>query len=137
MALAITYVLDSPNFVKYLTGTQLAELGLDLEALHALAMANLAKVSLAEAVREVLENKTMAVIKTLDGHDATRILLVPACLPEGAGIAAMIPDTDTFVLAPVPADGDWSRLRKLAAKAYGKKVYGRPLQVTREGFAPR
>ncbi|MCL6614239.1 MAG: hypothetical protein K6U03_06455 [Firmicutes bacterium] len=135
--LAIVYVIDSPNAVSYLTEKQLAELGLDLDALHALAMANLEKVSPAKAVREVLENKTLVVIKTLDDHDATRILLVPACLPEDAGIAAMIPDTDTLVLAPVPADGDWSRLRKLAAKAYGKKVYGRPLLVTKAGFAPR
>lgn len=135
--LAIAYVLDSPDSVAYLAGKQLDELGLDLDTLHALAMANLERVSPAKAVQDVLDNKTMAVIKTFDGHDASRILLVPACLPEDACIAAMIPDTDTLALAPVPADGDWSGLRKLAAKAYGKKVYGRPLLVTRAGFAPR
>lgn len=132
--LSVTYVLDSPHSVAYLTSAQLRELGLTLDALHDLAMANLDRTFPEEALREVLSGKPLALVRKLDGHDAARVLCVPRRLAPGQAVAALVPDVNTLALAPVPADGDWSELRKACAPGEGKPVLNRPLRVTCEGF---
>ncbi|MCL6613119.1 MAG: DUF1444 family protein [Firmicutes bacterium] len=132
--LIIAYVVDLANSVAYINTEQLAALGLNAEDLHELALANLEKTFTADIPAQVLAGGNVCIIKHLDSHDASRVLLVPRHLPEGAGLAALIPDRDTLVLAPVPTDGDWSALKKLARKAAGQPLFRRPLLVTREGF---
>ena len=133
-SLAVAYVLDSPNSVAYLTPAQLRELGLTVDALHDLAMANLDRTFPDEALRDVLAGKGLVLVRKLDGHDAARVLCVPGRLGPGQAVAALVPDVNTLALAPIPADGDWSELRKACAPGDGKPVLNRPLRVTREGF---
>ena len=132
--LAVTYVLDSPHSVAYLTSAQLRELGLTVDDLHDLAMANLERTFPDEALREVLSGKPLVIVRKLDGHDAARALCLPGRLGPGQAVAALVPDVNTLVLAPIPADGDWSELRKACAPGDGKPVLDRPLRVTCEGF---
>lgn len=132
--LAVTYVLDSPHSVAYVTPVQLRELGLTVDGLHDLAMENLERTFPEEALREVLGGKPLVVVRKLDGHDASRVLCLPKRLAPGQALAVLVPDVNTLVLAPVPADGDWSELRKACAPGDGKPVLDRPLRVTCEGF---
>lgn len=132
--LAVTYVLDSAHSVAYLTPAQLRELGLTVDALHDLAMENLERTFPEEALRDVLSGKSLVLVRKLDGHDAARVLCVPRRLAPGQAVAALVPDVNTLALAPVPADGDWSELRKACVAGEGKPVLNRPLRVTCEGF---
>jgi len=132
--LATAYVIDRPNSVEYITGAHLKELGLDSAQLHEQALANLKRTFGPEAVIATLENGNMNVIKLLDSHDAARVLLVPQYVPEAKEIAALIPDVDTLALAPIPADGDWSALRRACVPGGGKPLLDCPLRVSRAGF---
>ncbi|MDQ3812477.1 MAG: hypothetical protein M3347_00845 [Armatimonadota bacterium] len=132
--LSIAYVLDSEGSVAYLTRTHTEDLGIDDAVLHELALANLRKIFPPETIRQLLsEQGSVQVVKAGDGHDAARVLLVREGLEEHAEIAAIIPDRDTLILAPVPADGDWSGLRKLAAMAPEPRLLDRPLKITSNG----
>jgi hypothetical protein len=83
------------------------------------------------AVRE----STLTMVKALDSYDAARILLVPGYLGDGEEVVALIPDRDTLTLAPLPTDGNWDTLRKLARVAGGEHLLiDRPIRVTRGGF---
>jgi hypothetical protein len=133
--LAVVYVLDAPHSVAYLTREQLAELGIGETELHERAMKNLEAIFSPAAVWKAAAGNVVAV-QTGDSHDATRLLLVPEHLPSGGEVAALVPDSDTLVLAPVPRDGDWKELAKCCVPGSGKPVLpGAPLRVTREGIA--
>lgn len=133
--LFITYVLDSAHSMAHITDKTLAELGLTLDTVHALALDNLRARFKPEIVRGVLERNTMSVVKTADGYDAARLLLVPESLREGEVVAAAVPDRDTLVLAPAPRDGDWTVYRKVARTPAGPPLLGVPLSVTRNGVS--
>jgi len=132
--LIITYVIDYPNSVAYISGKQLEELDITEDSLYQLAMTNLAQRFSEQVVFDVLEKKTISVIKTMDSYDATKILLLPQYLPEDAEIVALIPDRDTLAITTIPADGDWSGLKKLAGTAAGRPLFKFPLLVRRTGF---
>jgi len=57
-------------------------------------------------------------------------------LEVGEWIAAAIPDRDTLFLAPVPPDGDWSGMKKVARTTgpTGYRLLDRQLKVGREGI---
>ena len=84
----------------------------------------------------VVEGKTANAVKAMDSFDAARVLLVPNHLREGEAVAAAIPDRDTLFLAPLPADGDWNGMRKLARTRGGSGYHllNQPLKITRDGF---
>jgi hypothetical protein len=134
--LSVVYVLDNDQTVMYLTTDHIQELGLDGPALHGLALGNLEKTFSSGLVRSVVEGKTANAVKAMDSFDAARVLLVPNHLREGEAVAAAIPDRDTLFLAPVPTDGDWNGLRKLARTRGGSGYHllNRPLKITRDGF---
>ena len=133
--LVTLYVLDSEEAVMYLGEERLAELGIDAEALHARAMANLGRRSIAEIVRGVVERKQVATVEIGDTFDATRLLLVPDALREGEELVAVVPDRETLGLLPVPADEAWTPVRKLArSPASPYRLIAQPLRVTRSGF---
>jgi hypothetical protein len=134
LGLCVVYVLDATESVVYLTPKHQSELGLDLAALHARAIANLAKNFRSEAVRNAVENKTVNLVKNMDSFDAARMLLVPKHLKESESVAACIPDRDTLVLCGVPPDDDWSALIKMARTADGDPLLNRPIKVTAGGF---
>jgi hypothetical protein len=133
--LRTVYVLDSENSVRYLTESDLADLGLDQEGVHELALENLRARFSPDVVAGVLRERSMVAVKALDSYDAARVLLVPEYLKEGEEVAALIPDRDTLTLVAVPAEGDWGTLRELArVPASEHLLLDRPLRVTRAGF---
>jgi hypothetical protein len=133
--LDVVFVLDSENSVAYLQSEQLADLGMSPEEAFELAVANLGKSFRPEAVRPIVEEGSMSVVKSEDTYDAARLLLIPDSLQEGESVAALIPDRDTLVLTPVPDDGDWRSLTKLAKSADGDPLWMEPLVVTPHGVA--
>lgn len=135
--LVISYVLDSDRSVLYLTEPRLAELALTREQLHERALANLRRSFPTLVVRTAIEKQQVSVVRAGDSFDATRLLLVPETLAEGEELAALIPDRETLVLCPPPADGNWAPLRRLArSPASPYTLLEQPLRVTRSGFAP-
>lgn len=133
--LSVVFVLDSENSVAYLHSNHLTELGLDVESALSLARSNLARSFGPEVVRKVVDGGSMHVIKSFDTYDAARLLLVPEYLQTGESLVALIPDRDTLALAPPPADGNWSSLRKLAKNAAGDPLYTKPVLVTATGLS--
>jgi len=132
--LEMAYVLDSKDSVRFLNAEDLQQLGLDTASLHALALANLAPTLSRKEIRRALSGKELVTIKFMDSFDAARLLLVPEALEAGEALAAIVPDRDTLLLAPVPADGNWAPLNKLARVADGAPLLDRALKVTRAGF---
>lgn len=131
----IVYVLDSPQSVAYLTDEHARDLGLTPEALHALALENLCKRTPPDVLASALTGAAVVRFAAGDSYDAARVLLLPGRLGEDGALAAAIPDRDTLVVTPVPADGDWSTLRKLTRAPGGDRLLlDRPLLVTSEGF---
>jgi uncharacterized protein YtpQ (UPF0354 family) len=124
--LVITYVIDRPSSLAYLSTGQLEELGLDPARLHERALDNLRRTFSVEAALDTLKKGDLYVLKRLDSHDAARVLVVQ--------VAVMIPDTNTLALATVPADGDGSSLREACVPGDGKPLLNRPLRMTRSGF---
>jgi uncharacterized protein YtpQ (UPF0354 family) len=134
--LVTLYVLDGAESVMYLGQERLQELGIDAEALHARALANLARRPIADVVRGVVEQRQLAMVKLGDSYDATRLLLVPGALQEGEELVAVVPDRETLGLMPVPSADAWGPVRKLArTPASPYRLLDRPLRVTREGFS--
>ncbi|SRR6266571_413488 len=132
--LEMTYVLDSKDSVRFLNAQDLQQLGLDMASLHALAISNLAPTLSRKEIRRALSGKELVTIKFMDTFDAARLLLVPEALEAGEALAAIVPDRDTLLLAPVPPDGNWAALNKLARAADGPPLLDRALKVTRAGF---
>jgi hypothetical protein len=128
--LTVAYVLDSPHHVAYLTRAQSRELQLDDRALHELALENLrarTDVSVFDAARHAL-----TVLQNADGHDAARLLLLPALLNEDETLVAALPAPDALILAPAPSDGDWHTWHALL---HTQEALGdRALKVSRHGI---
>lgn len=132
--LLATVVVDSEASVRYLNADDLEELGLTADDALARAVDNFRDTLPGAVVRNTLDQGELSVFKDLDSYDAARLLLVPDLLGEGESVVALIPDRDTLALAPVPADGDWSSLRKLAHNAAGPPLWTEPVVVTRAGL---
>lgn len=132
--LSIVFVLDREAAVAYLTEEMLAELGLSPEQALELARTNLAGRFSRDVVRQAVAGGAVNVVKSGDTFDAARLLLVPGYLEAGESLAAIVPDRDTLVLTPPPADGDWGALRKLANAADGDPLYTEPIVVTAAGL---
>jgi hypothetical protein len=132
--LVVAYVLDQPTSVAYLHRGQVRDLGLDDERLHDRAMANLARDFPDSAVEGALKG-SLGLVRLGDSHDATRLLLVPARLKPGQALAALVPDSDTLVLAPCPAADGWKALARTSKAGGGKPVLpGVALRVAPEGI---
>ena len=134
LGLHLVYVLDAPSSVRYVTAEMAKSLGLDEPGLHARALANLAPSLSRETVRRALDGGALVVVKAMDGHDAARLLLVPALLEEGEALAAAIPDDNTLVLVR-PRDGDFASVEKLAVAAGGPPLLRKAVRVTARGCA--
>jgi hypothetical protein len=130
--LYVAYVLDSPRTVTFVTEVQRAQLGLDADAVHARALANLRATFDPSASRDALAGSGLVTLKTADSFDAARLLLIPETLAAGEAVAACVPDRDTLVLSAVPKD--WETLVPLARTAAGPPLLARPLLVTRAGI---
>ncbi len=134
--LHVAYVLDYEHSVAYLTEGQREELGLDLESLHQRALENLAKTFAPDAVRAVVDQRSLVTVKSADSYDAARLLLVGRHLREGEAVLAAIPDRDSLALIPEPDDeADLSKLRKLAKTPVSDRlICDHLLKVTKDGI---
>jgi hypothetical protein len=75
LGLRVVYVLDAPASIRYVTTDIASQLGLDEPALYQRAIANLAVPE--ELVRGPLQKPALVAVKTMDGHDAARLLGIP------------------------------------------------------------
>jgi hypothetical protein len=132
--LSVVFVLDREASVAYLTEDLLGELELSPEQAFDLARTNLARRFSRDVVRQAVADGAVNVVKSGDTFDAARLLLVPGYLEAGESLAAIVPDRDTLVLTPPPADGDWASLRKIARAADGDPLYAEPIVVTADGL---
>ncbi|MDQ7827199.1 MAG: DUF1444 family protein [Candidatus Eremiobacteraeota bacterium] len=132
--LFIVFVIDYSNHMSYIDKEVLKKIKFPEEQLYPVAMKNLHMHFPGETVRNAVEKKTYSSIKIMDGYDATRLLLVPEYLMDGESVAALVPDSNILTLAPLPDNGDWSRLQKLARLADGEPLLNKPILVTKKGF---
>jgi len=132
--LHIVYVIDSERFIRYVKASQIRKLSLTQTRIHDISLSNLRKHFDRKVVPDTLEKKSLSMIKTMDGYDAARLILVPEYLNEEETIAALIPDCDTLILTMPPDDNDWSQLRELSKAADGEVLLDRPILVSRKGF---
>ena len=138
LGLEILYAVDGEHSVGYVTEHDRQDLGLAVEELHARAMDNLRAVFPAEGIREALAKPTFTMVRTEDGYDATRLLLLAECRAPGQTLAAAIPDRDTLAFGSVREDGDWRKFDDLARTPSGPYVLlDRPVKVTADGFELR
>jgi uncharacterized protein YtpQ (UPF0354 family) len=133
-SLHVVYVIDSAHAVAYIDAERMASLGMDETVLHSRAIENLSRLWPVEATRKAVENGSVVVTKALDSYDAARLLLLPERLRDQEEVAALIPDRDTLVVAPVPADGNWSRLDRLARSTAGPELFAGALHVSAAGI---
>lgn len=133
-ALYVVYVIDGTNAVAYVDADRMTSLGVDEATLHTHATRNLSRRWPVEATRQAVETGRIVVTKARDTYDAARLLLLPERLRADEEVAALIPDRDTLVVAPVPADGDWSRLDRLATAKAGAQLFARALRVSAAGI---
>ena len=132
--LFVVYVLDSPSSVAYLTDDHVKDLLVGPDELHRLALQNLRGRTPPDLLARALAPEGVVQVGVGDSYDAARLLLLSDQLAEGKALAAAIPDRDTLLVAPLPKDGDWGPLRKLArAPRTDRPLVDRPLRVTREG----
>jgi hypothetical protein len=135
LPLSVVYVLESSDFVLYVTREMMKLLALDDAGLDRRALDNLSASFPRAIVRDALEKRALAVVKTMDGHDAARLLLVPTALEPGEAVATAIPDGNTLAVIGLPDGDDWSGIEKLARTTDGSPaLLDRPIRVTREGF---
>jgi uncharacterized protein YtpQ (UPF0354 family) len=128
--LSVAYVLDSAQRVNYITAAHVRELDIDSDdALHALALANLRKISSTTMVRDAIEGQ-LVVIKSMDTYDAVRVLLVPETLREGESVLAAVPDRDTLAMISVPRSE--ARGFPMTADNTDHLLLNKPLWVTRD-----
>lgn len=133
--LLAVYVLDSPDAVRYLTGKDMTDLGLDLDELHELALENLRDRFPEDVIDRVLRGNNLVTVKCMDSYDATRLLVVPERLEGEDQLIALIPDRDTLTLLSTPTDEHWESVRELARVPSGDHaLLNRPILVTRFGF---
>lgn len=130
----VVYVLDSPQSVAYLTDEHARDLGLDPDALHRLALDNLARRTPEALLDQATRGDHVVHVALGDTYEAARLLLLPGRLVEGQARAAVVPDRDTLIVSAAPPDGDWSELRRLARVAGDRPLLDRPLLVTADGF---
>ena len=130
--LLVAFVVDSKTSVRYLTEDSLKELGATKEKIREIALQNLRKLVTKDSVQKMLEKNAMAVFKAGDGHDATRLLLIPECLDPGQVVAVAIPDSDTLVLINTTDLFDWNGFRKVAHMVSSRPLFDKPLRVTRD-----
>lgn len=83
--LVTTYVIDMQHSMAYVNEDHLARWGTEIEELHELALANLAAKTGPDTYKVHRSGaRTLCICQTLDGYDATRILL-PDLMAEWAG----------------------------------------------------
>ena len=143
--LAVTYVLDGDRTIAYVPVDAMARWGMDADDLHELALANLVRQSQtiqAHAAQDEDGAVNLVLFQTLDGYDATRLLLptLHDKLREhlGSPFAAAIPNRD-ILLCFRNDEATRQRISKQVAEDYKSRPYQVTDQlflVTPDGIAP-
>jgi hypothetical protein len=133
------YCIDEQDAVNYIPARSLGPSGMDVEALHALALANLVKRTehVPSVIRGVLDENKIVVLKTFDTYDAARLLLVPSALRPGESVIAHVPDRDTLTLVPPVAEGRRDHIVEMLRQVPpdpARALLDRPLIVRPNGF---
>lgn len=143
--LAVTYVLDGDRTIAYLPNDVPTRWGKSIEELHDLAIENLVRHSQsiqAHAAQDEDGSVNLVLFQTLDGYDATRLLL-PSLHDKlrellGTPFAAAIPNRD--ILLCFRSTGDTlGRIRDQVRQDYQTmphQVTDRIFLVTPDGIAP-
>jgi hypothetical protein len=144
--LQIAYAIDSDRTIAYIPRDAFESWKIDLEELHDVAIANLVARSEsinAHAAADDDGNVNLILFQTMDGFDASRILLptLHERLREhlGSPFAAGIPNRD-ILLCFRNDDETIERLKEKIAEDYRQmphQVTDRLLLVTADGIAPR
>jgi hypothetical protein len=143
--LAVTYVLDGDRTIAYLPGEVLEKWSLTIDELHDVALQNLVDRSQelqAHAAQDESGAVNLILFQTLDGFDATRILL-PTLHPKlrdllGSPFAAAVPNRD-ILLCFRADDETLERLRAQVSQDYRTmphQVTDKLFLITPDGIAP-
>ncbi|HVT89045.1 MAG TPA: DUF1444 family protein [Tepidisphaeraceae bacterium] len=143
--LIVGYAIDGPRSLWYVTKPTLARWNVELDALHELALENLvgrSEAIAAQAAQDQDGNVNLILFQTLDGLDASRILLptLHERLREhlGSPFVAGVPNRDILLcFRDEPANVE--RLRQQIQTDFGQMphpVTDRLLLVTPDGIAP-
>ena len=143
--LAVTYVLDGDRTIAYVPTVALERWGMTVDDLHELALENLVRQSQsiqAHAAQDDDGDVNLILFQTLDGYDATRMLLptLHNKLREhlGSPFAAAIPNRD-ILLCFRNDEATRQRIAKQVAEDYRSRPYQVTDQlflVTSDGIAP-
>lgn len=128
--LSVVYVVDSKRDMAFVRESSMQSANLSEPELYALAMKNLSARYPENLVRKVLADNLLLVLKTFDGFDAARLLLIPSQLEPTQALAVTIPDRDTLSLSRPPPDDQWSPLLAAAQSPIGDGLCPMPLLVT-------
>lgn len=144
--LAIAYGLDNDRTIAYVTTPRLQKWGVELDALHETAMENLLERSEsinASAAQNDSGDIYLIIFQTLDGYDASRILLpnLHEKLREhlGSPFAAAIPNRDILLCFR----NDEQTVEKLSPQiqnAFAQmphELTDQLMLITADGIAPR
>jgi len=143
--LAVTYVLDGDRTIAYLPNDVLGRWGKSVDELHELALANLVAHSQsiqAHAAQDDDGTVNLILFQTLDGFDATRLLL-PSLHDKlreilGSPFAAAIPNRD-ILLCFRQDKTTVDRIATQVAEDYRARPYqvtDKLFLVTADGIAP-
>ncbi|MGC4033081.1 MAG: DUF1444 family protein [Tepidisphaeraceae bacterium] len=143
--LAVTYVLDGDRTIAYMPNDVLDRWGIDVDELHDLAIGNLVQRSQAiqgHAAQDEEGNINLILFQTLDGYDATRLLL-PSLHDKlrehlGSPFVAALPNRD-ILLCFRNDEANVQRIRAQVAEDYRSRPYqvtDAVFLVTADGVAP-
>jgi uncharacterized protein YtpQ (UPF0354 family) len=143
-SLVVAYAVDSDRTIAYIPGAHFDSWGITLEELHETAIANLVSRSdniQAHAAQDDDESINLVLFQTLDGYDASRILLptLHERLREhlGSPFAAAIPNRD-ILLCFRNDDATVARLHQQIKQDYRQmphQITDKLLLVTADGIA--
>ena len=144
--LMIAYAIDNDRTIAYISRPRFESWNVTIESLHQTAIDNLIARSesiAAHAAQDEQGNVNLILFQTMDGYDASRILLptLHDRLKEhlGSPFAAGIPNRD-ILLCFRDDEETVSRLAKQIAEDYGRmphQVTDKLLLITPDGLAPR
>ena len=143
--LGVSYVLDGDRTIAYVPTEAVEGWGLTVDELHTLAIENLVRQSQsiqAHAAQDESGNVNLILFQTLDGFDATRILL-PSLHDKlrehlGSPFAAAVPNRD-ILLCFRNDEENRQRIRTQVAADYRSRPYqvtDALFLVTADGVAP-
>ena len=108
--LRVCYVIDDPWSMVFVCQAHLRQWGVDLEALHRLATQNLRRLG-GERLPVPQQGEEPILVRTGDGYDASRVLLLDPEQTEGLLVA--MPERDTLWLGTMAGERAGQGLQEL------------------------